>query len=272
MHVSQAVKRIVGVGGFDAVGVDVAREAAGVVVTVGRVSVAEALVGDFRQPVERIVAVTQVNAAGVVGLDAVQLARAVVGIGQGALRRGFFDKPVAGVVAVSGNTTGVLHGRTLAADGVVVSHRRFAQAGVRGFRDQPVELVVGVGCRLAVEVGLADQVAGRVVGHVLGLAFRQGAADAPAHVVIGEGRGVAVGIGLAELVAALVVTVGRDLAERVGDGDQAAQGIVGKLGKFAGLIGFAGVAAQRIVAGEVLGAIRVEQPEYGDCRCHRQRP
>jgi len=171
----------------------------------------------------------------------------IVGVYQNcAVSLDLLNQPVPGVVLVVHSTVLVCYCLNSTGGAVGVVGRTVAV----GNSTQPMGVsFVGIGSRVAVEVGVAEFVAVGVIGEGFGLTFGQSAAGLPAEVVVGPSGGSASSVDLADLVASLVVAVFGSLTKGVNDGNEVADGIVLILRGPPGLVGLAGLSAQGIVAG-----------------------
>ena len=125
------------------------------------------------------------------------------------MRRDFRLQPVEVVVRVPGHAAGVRHGGSLAGGRVGVADDRLGdEGGVGRARGEAVQSIVGVGGRLAAEVGELGQIAGGVVGaRLLQRAVGQRLAGDVGEDVEDVLRAVAVGVGEAGQVAEGVVSI-----------------------------------------------------------------
>ncbi len=170
----------------------------------------------------------------------------VVGVCQnGAVGLDLLNQPVPGVVLVAHGAVLVCYRLDSAGGAVGVTGRTVAV----GDGAQPVGIgFVGIGSRVAVEVGVAEFVAVGVIGEGFGLTFGQSAAGLPTEVVVGPGGGSASGVDLAVLVASFVAVFG-SLANGINDSNEVADGVVLILRGPSRLVGLARLSAQSVVTG-----------------------
>ena len=90
------------------------------------------------------------------------------------------NEPVTVVIRICCGAARVGHAGALATCGVGEADRGFAGRGIRGLGLQAVEQIVVEGGGATVEVGLAREIAHRVIAHGLGHAERKRAAGTPA--------------------------------------------------------------------------------------------
>jgi len=158
------------------------------------------------EAIEVVVGVRGRDAGRVVRGHRLQVPRRIVSVRQRPFGRLLLREPVHGIVEVAGGPAGVGHGFARAgwpvgvADGGIAGH-----AVRRRAREQPVELVVGIGCDRAAEMRDGLQVTVVVVGARLGVRgvgqgflrqLAQQIEDVRGGVPVGvfEGDGVAVGV------------------------------------------------------------------------------
>jgi hypothetical protein len=125
---------------------------------------------------------------------------------------------------------------------------------------QPVQRVIDVENRLALAVGLADQVAYRVIQVALAQRGREGGLRDPAKSVVGELRGVPGGIGNAEQVVLRVIGVAGDVARGIRDGDQPVSIVISIAGDLAVLVRDRSPAATEVIGS--FEALRVLSLKY----------
>ena len=143
-------------------------------------------------------------------VDGSNIARQIEGVVQRALRRNLGRLTIQRVVDVGGGAAGVGGGGVLAGRRIGVADDRLGdEGGVGRARGEAVQSIVGVGGRLAAEVGELGQIAGGVVGaRLLQRAVGQRLAGDVGEDVEDVLRAVAVGVGEAGQVAEGVVSIG----------------------------------------------------------------
>ncbi len=214
--------------------------------------------------------------AGPIGADDLGLfAGAIVGVRSG-VTEGIAggDEIAVRVVAVPGGVAERIgdrgdiakEGSARVAGGVVRGRCAGNIAPRRNRAQQPADLVVAVGRRIAGRIGGAAAIAGGIVAGVRGIPIGVGQGGEIARmrgIAIGRGRDLvlaAAGEGRAhrEQIAAGVVAVGGGDAQRIGAGQQIVLAVVGVVGVSAQRVGLTADVAAAIVGRRPLVAIRID--------------